>query len=580
MAAALGRVNVPLLLHRLFAIDFRALGWFRIVLGLMLIRDYLTRIPDIAAHYTETGVMPIRSAQAYYNTDFQVFVSHYSWNGSYEWSLTLMILGIVAAIVFILGWKTRLATFVSWLLVIGLHTRYPLVQEGSDVYLRQMLFWSLFLPLGARYSVDGLAAQHVAHHRSLPRTVLSVASAGLLLQVAIVYWFNAITKSGPQWRTDFTALHYALNLEAFTRPLGLWWRDHLHWTLAPLTMAVFYLEALGPFLPFVPWRTESVRVWVASLFITFHLFGIGLLMDVGAFYYVAALPWVLYLPSTFWDRFERIGGRLPASHLTNAARHLRDALIDWRSRRIARLIEQGAPVPRLGLSLPGQIVAFFFLNYIVLWNLHDSGVTWANRHLPPANREIMFLTRVDQYWGMFAPYPMTADAWVVLPALTADETLFDLYKMTAPVNYDKPRSVKEFYRNTRWRKYLTNLYEPRFSNQRIFYCQWLAREWNRTHHGPQALISLWYCVVEELTVPEGRQPKRTLRVLHTYSNLADKTTGLLRAVSTPANGEYPPGTPPELIPAPTSEPASKPVEGAAPHGVNRSTQPEKNLQKR
>jgi hypothetical protein len=548
------------LLARLFAIDLRALGVFRILLAIVLMVDYAGRLPDLDAHYTEAGVTPLRAAQLFHATDYGLLFSPYVWNGSHDWSLTLMILGIIAALVMLVGWHTRWAVFISWYLLIGLHTRYPLVLEGYDVYVRMMLFWSLFMPLGARYSIDGAAAQHVAHKLPLPRYALSVATAGMLLQVGMVYWFNALAKTSPQWRSEFTALYYALSLQSFTTPAGNWFRENVRWALVPATMITFFLEAYGPFFAFIPVATEKIRPYVVAAFICFHLFGIGLFMNVGAFHYIAALPWILFLPSSFWDTLGRYWNTLPIAPLRNPISRVQDAVIAWRSRRIARAIQQGARPPRLALPLLGQLVAFFFLLFILNWNLRSTNQLWTRKYLPLPQMAVVWLTRVDQFWGMFSPMPMGSDVWVVIPAQTltdaANGTVFDMYRMQTPVNYRKPHSVEEFYKNTRWRKYLTNIYDTQYGNQRAFYCQWLAREWNRTHHGPQSLMGLWFCVVEATTLPNYQQPKPVLRVLHRYWSFVPNAPVSL----------IPPGVPTELIP-PTPP---SPKQGVAKNGVNRS----------
>src|SRR5260221_14776799 len=45
-----------------FTIDLRSLGLYRILLGLLLITDWLIRWPDLEAFYTSFGVVPVDAA--------------------------------------------------------------------------------------------------------------------------------------------------------------------------------------------------------------------------------------------------------------------------------------------------------------------------------------------------------------------------------------------------------------------------------------------------------------------------------------------------------------------------------------
>ena len=67
-------------------------------------------------------------------------------------------------------------------------------------------FWSLFLPLGACYSLDAL--------RGPPREwrprVLSVGSVAYVVQLCLLYWFAGTWKTDPAWRGEQEALREAV----------------------------------------------------------------------------------------------------------------------------------------------------------------------------------------------------------------------------------------------------------------------------------------------------------------------------------------------------------------------------------
>src|SRR5262245_64238108 len=108
-------------------------------------------------------------------------------SGVWEVQAILFVAAGVSALALLVGHRTRLATIASWLLFTSLNTRNPMVVLGADVLLRVVLFWAMFLPLGARYSVD--RAWLGATKDSRPR-VLSAATVAYLLQIVLVYWFT------------------------------------------------------------------------------------------------------------------------------------------------------------------------------------------------------------------------------------------------------------------------------------------------------------------------------------------------------------------------------------------------------
>ena len=143
------------MLQRLFAIDPRSLALFRICIGLVLLVELLTRGSDIQLHYSDLGVLPREAL-------WQLFLlSEWHWSlhtltGSVAGQTVLFACAAACAVALILGYRTRLALVLSWLLLASLHARNPILQYGGDHLLRMLLFWSLFLPLGCYWSIDRL----------------------------------------------------------------------------------------------------------------------------------------------------------------------------------------------------------------------------------------------------------------------------------------------------------------------------------------------------------------------------------------------------------------------------------------
>ncbi|MCX5659585.1 MAG: HTTM domain-containing protein [Planctomycetota bacterium] len=281
-------------LHATLGIDLRSLALFRVGMAAMILCDLFERSRSLRAHYTDQGVLP-RAQLLRFFSDESFFSLHLAFGSTFGISL-LFLLAAGAAVALAIGWRTRLMTFVSWLLLVSIDVRNPQVVQAADLLMRVMLFWSLFLPLGARWSVDGASDPPPSPGR---KTVLSMGSVAILLQLFMVYAFGAMHKFNPFWLADGDAVRRALAIDMYVTPLGQWLRGHP--ALLPfLTRATIAFEAFGFLLALCPVWTGPLRTLAVFLFLGFHL-SLRLFIEVGHFSYVAAICWMLVLPTGFWD---------------------------------------------------------------------------------------------------------------------------------------------------------------------------------------------------------------------------------------------------------------------------------------
>jgi hypothetical protein len=306
----------PTKFGELFGADLRSLAALRISLAVIVLMDLVARLPDMRVHYSDQGVFP-RSLLV------DSFV-RWRWslnliNDTVEFQVFLLLAAIGAAICMLLGFHTKVMVLAVWILVVSLQVRNPYVLSGADTLLRVLLFWSMFLPLGAVWSMDSRRSPPV--QQAFKRTI-SLATVGILLQICFMYWFTAALKSSPEWRSDGTALYYSLGANHITKPFG----EYLHQfpeLLRVLTHASLGLEIVAPILLFSPFFTGPVRTFAAGSIMAFH-FGIYLTMDVGIFPWTSALCMTCFLPSWFWDNL------VPAVQAKIPSR-LRGVALSWRS---------------------------------------------------------------------------------------------------------------------------------------------------------------------------------------------------------------------------------------------------------
>ena len=181
-----------------YSLDLRSVALFRIALGAMILIDLAMRAVDLNVFYTDWGVLP-RGAYLDKFTNPLRFSIHLM-SGVWQFEAVLFLIAIAFAVALMLGVRTRLVTIVSWFLLVSLEMRNPVILQGGDVYFRLLLFWAMFLPLGALYSVDS-----ALNTSDPPRQnrFFSYAGLALLLQVAFVYCFSVAMKSGREWRSDY-----------------------------------------------------------------------------------------------------------------------------------------------------------------------------------------------------------------------------------------------------------------------------------------------------------------------------------------------------------------------------------------
>jgi hypothetical protein len=280
-------------LDELFGFDLRALAALRIAVALLIIGDLISRSRDLLAHYTDFGAVP-RAAISLYD---RWRVSVHLMNGTWEIQALLFAVTAGLAIMLLLGYRTRLMTAILWFLLASLDSRNPFISDGGDTLLRLTLFWAFFLPWGACFSIDR-ALTGSAFPPS--NKVFSAATFAYTMQIVMIYGFSIMHKTSPEWRTEGTAVYYALNMLQMTNPMGVYLESLpvLTWFI---THSVFWFQAIGPVLLFFPFHNAPIRTVAVFGFILMHI-GMSLCIQIGLFSWISALAMVVFLPSWFWDK--------------------------------------------------------------------------------------------------------------------------------------------------------------------------------------------------------------------------------------------------------------------------------------
>ncbi|MFT4047468.1 MAG: HTTM domain-containing protein [Solimonas sp.] len=284
-------------LAEMIGIDLRSLALFRVAIGLLLLWCTLSAFGDLDAFWTDAGVMP-RGWMI--DSDSRWRLSLYLVNGQRWFVAALLLIQAGGALMFALGWRMRAASILSFVLWGSFVSRDPMVLTGGDLLLCCLLFWSLFLPLAARHSVDAALATNAPPEKNLH---LSWATLGLLLQVMSVYFFSAVLQSGREWWPDFTAVYYALMLDRLVLPPGRWLLD-FPGLMQALSAFVYVLELAGPIVIFTPWLLRPVRFALLLLFALLQI-GVLLCLRAGPFPFVSLAALTVFAGGWLWDAIAR-----------------------------------------------------------------------------------------------------------------------------------------------------------------------------------------------------------------------------------------------------------------------------------
>ena len=501
----------------LLGVDVRSLAAFRIGAATVVLTDIWYRSHEMTAYFTDAGFLPRSARIELYDIDDR-------FGFAYQWSLHMLsgqawaqwlLLGLLAmfAVGLLIGYRTRLCAVATWLLLLSLDSRNPMILNSGDVLLRCMLFWSLFLPLGACFSVD--RALRPKSSAPIPQTVFSAASVALLLQLGMMYFFSALFKTHSAWLSDKSAVYYALNCDAYVTGLGIRLREFPR-LMEFLTVSTYFLELVGPLIVFFPFFTSSIRMGTVLAFWGLHA-GLAATMTIGLFPAICIVAWLVYLPPAFWNGWQQ---RLSGTRWSRRARRMAAWIRLRTSSRRFRFFRH-PEVPRWRQSALLNIGLLLLLVYTILWNVRELDWSyWESRVMPRRFNGVGRVLGLDQNWAMFSPIPRTEDGWLVMKGELRDGSEVNLWQPDRPLPWDKPENVSGTYLTQRWRKCLDNLTTEAYGRHRMYFADWLQSRWNREQadgNRDREVVQVQLVHRIELTPPPGKPiPDPESRILWTW----------------------------------------------------------------
>lgn len=525
------------------SVDPRSLGLFRILFGLVLLLDLARRWTELDVWYTNSGLLPNHTLLWRPPTG-RTFSLFFTVSTVTEAHVGFVLCGLVY-LMFILGYRTPWAQFLTLLARVSLNTRLAVLENGGDMVMDLLCVFTLVLPLGTRFSIDsvavskrdGLASGEVPEWARRP--VVSLAMLGLVLQFAAIYFFNAISKSGPTWR-DGSAVHFALHQDKLVTWLGVWMREGLPVpVLRFLTRATLATEWTAFLLIITPIFVSQSRQLAVCALPLLHL-GFGLGLNLGGFSPAMMSFFALLLSGNDWDALSlRFGARV--QRLRQAAE--RAALL---------LLRHASPPP---VTQPSrwrrvftEVCVAFLILAVASEALNDNNsVPQALRVRQPAwAKAIIEYPRILQGWRMFASDPPRNDSMIYVEATTAAGARVDPYNQVAsdqhyPAGTVVPRHMGQSQYFVMYSERIPNV---SYASYRQAFSEWLVAYPQRTGRAEDCLLSYEVFLVTDQSPRIGeRQAKPVERQsFMTYRAPRDSTCKPLK-------------TPPEIPRARNEAPA-------------------------
>ena len=463
--------------EHVLSLDFRSLAAFRILFSIVLLMDCFIRWIDASAHYSDLGLLPRRVLlDEGWNPSF---FSVHMMNGQPAFIHLMFFVQVIAALALLSGFRTRLATLVSWLLLVSIHNRNPWILNGGDVYARVILFWMMFLPWGQIWSLDARRNQSdfrwwMGSLTEDGKGIRSVASFAVLLQVSLLYWFAALPKTHPSWIADNSAINIALHLDHLVKPFGIAFREMFSEQLPLLTALVFLWELWGPFLLWFPFDRGQVKTLALFVFAGMHM-GFELCFAIGLFPAYCLVILSSLLPGWFWDKV----GLKSVGKTTTPQRSL------WHHRF-------------------AQWSCGLLVVYLLAWNVSNEQIRPAVV-IPDSLKWVAFTLRLDQRWNMFSPSPPYHDGWWVAVAHRRSGDTLNLFNPDKPISWEKPEDISGQYLTQRRRRWWMELRTT--NSQRLFNstCVYLCHQINGNKRSLHEVknVELYYML--ELTRTDGSE---------------------------------------------------------------------------
>lgn len=264
------------------------IGVFRVLWGLLMMFNALLLWRRATLYFGPRGLLPTdRYHIGFGRGRLTLFHLLPDTNGSVH---LVFFLHVAAVGLMTIGLATRVSTLMTWLTLISIHHRNPMLFNSGDSLVRLLTFLLIFSRAGQACSLDALIATDGKSFLGTGSLSSPWCERLMQIQVAIVYLRTVLWKlRGKPWR-DGTAAYYPLQLRSYIRvPMPKVMQ--MPWCIRLATWGTLVIETA---IALLIWFKE-LRYPVLILGITLHLM-LDLLINVQLFGWIMMVSLVLFIP--------------------------------------------------------------------------------------------------------------------------------------------------------------------------------------------------------------------------------------------------------------------------------------------
>jgi hypothetical protein len=241
-------------------IDARQYAALRIAFGSLSVIYFVQLLPYVEAQFSGSGWLgDIQQIAIQNGGSWSLFFLRADGHAA-TLAYAIVISGIITAFLMMIGWQSRLATCITWLVWVSLWNRNPLLLDGDDAVLKVMCFYLMLSPCGNCWSVD-------AYSCSKPQTVTIWPLRLVQFQIALIYFVSGWVKfHSPEW-LDGTIMQYVLIHPQYSRWNGwvMIYKPMMTGLLAGLAWFIRWWELLFPLL-LLNTNTRKLSILIGILF--------------------------------------------------------------------------------------------------------------------------------------------------------------------------------------------------------------------------------------------------------------------------------------------------------------------------
>jgi len=256
-------------------LDARPLAIFRMATGTLILLMLLCLLPNWNRFYAADGIISLNSP-GLVNDRVNSSIGLFYWT---EGWLPVEIHWLVAfafTTMFLVGYKTRWSTLGTLVMIDAMIHRNPYIVNGEELVWRMVLLYSLFIDLGAAWSVDAWRrARQRNSSQATPGTLFAWPVRMMQINIALIYGISLPYKfaQDPGWVTG-DAFHWTVASD-------MWGPSSMPWITLAFGGMLRKLITFGTVLvegafPVLVWF-EKYRRWVLVPIASLHL-GIAMMI--------------------------------------------------------------------------------------------------------------------------------------------------------------------------------------------------------------------------------------------------------------------------------------------------------------